>query len=488
MLSVTGTVNSTSVNEQYGYDLLQRLTSTVLQSGSSGTTLSYGYDSVGNRISQTLNGVTTSYSYNATNNELKSSSTMGTSISYSYDLNGNLASKTVNTSPAFVYAWDAANRLIKVTSGSVLQGAYAYDGMGRRVESVEATTTLYAYSGTESLYELVPGVSSSDFIYVTGMRIVRVSGTTTNYYHTDALGSTRLVTDGSKKILFSDNYQPYGQDNLSSGSETYEFTGKPYSSATGLYYDYQRWYDPSIGRFISPDSLAGFLSDPLSLNGYVYGSDAPTTATDPTGMNAVYLHTRSCPTLWQNFFGSLQCSLSAIVVGPDLVIDPTVSGLGDTDPTITPPREPTTPTTSPGPSTTTGPNTITLPSSTTPTISEDLGASISNVARGNLGVEASIQDLGENYVGSEVPVSSEIYGNGRIDIYSTGPKAFVESKNVQNLYLTQANKLQLWKYVDAVGAESLQYDLHMNFVHPDFIAELNRLNVAYRILPYIPYL
>jgi hypothetical protein len=254
-----------------------------------------------------------------------------------------------------------------------------------------------------------------------------------------------------------------------------------------LYYDYQRWYDPSIGRFISSDSLAGFLSDPLSLNGYVYGSDAPTTATDPTGMNVVYLHTRSCPTLWQNFFGSLQCSLSAIVIGPDLVIDPTVSGLGDTDPTVTPPREPTTPTTSPAPSTTTGPTTIPLPSSTTSTISEDLGASISNVARGNLGVEQSISDLGEQFVGREVPVSSETYGQGRIDIFSRGPRSFIEVKNAQNLYLTRENALQLLKYVDAVGGENLQYDIYANFVHLDFTDALDSLGVVYRILPHIPF-
>ncbi len=43
------------------------------------------------------------------------------------------------------------------------------------------------------------------------------------------------------------------------------FTGKPVSQTTGLYYEYQRWYDPSIGRFISQDPMAGYLSDPQSL-------------------------------------------------------------------------------------------------------------------------------------------------------------------------------------------------------------------------------
>ena len=36
------------------------------------------------------------------------------------------------------------------------------------------------------------------------------------------------------------------------------FTGKPVSQTTGLYYDYHRWYDPSIGRFISQDPVDRF--------------------------------------------------------------------------------------------------------------------------------------------------------------------------------------------------------------------------------------
>jgi RHS repeat-associated protein len=208
----------------------------------------------------------------------------GTSAVYNYDLNGNLNYTAVGANK-WNYAWDVPGHLVKATLNGAAKGVYAYDGLGRRVESVEATTTtLYAYGGTESLCELVPGVSSSDFIYAAGMRIAKVSATT-NYYHTDALGSTRLVTDGSKNILFSDNYQPYGQDNgTPTGSQTYKFTGKPYSISTGLYYYYHRWYDPSIGRFISKDPFPGFASNPETLNPYVYVADTPTTLTDRTGM------------------------------------------------------------------------------------------------------------------------------------------------------------------------------------------------------------
>jgi len=61
------------------------------------------------------------------------------------------------------------------------------------------------------------------------------------------------------------------------------FTDKPVSATTGLYYDYPRWYDPSIGRFITQDPLPGYASDPQSHNPYVYVENTPTSLVDPTG-------------------------------------------------------------------------------------------------------------------------------------------------------------------------------------------------------------
>ncbi len=139
----------------------------------------------------------------------------------------------------------------------MVQGLYAYDGLGRRVESVEgSTTTFYAYLGTETLYEKTGSVST-DYVYANGLRIARLSGTSISYYHTDHLGSTRLVSSSTRSITFSTSYQPFGTDNgTPTGSESYKFTGKPYSTATGLYYYGARWYDPSVGRFVSADPSA----------------------------------------------------------------------------------------------------------------------------------------------------------------------------------------------------------------------------------------
>jgi RHS repeat-associated protein len=289
--NVTGQVNGASINEQYQYDQLNRLTGATLNDGGTTNTFSYKYDTVGNRLSQTLNGATTAYNITQANNELVSSSATGIVIGYSYDPNGNLANRNVTTSGTvnWKYAWSFSNQLVQVSNNNGAQGTYAYDGKGRRAESVESSTTFYAYLGTETLYEKFVGGATNDYVYAHAFRIAKISGTTANYYHDDALGSTRLVTAPGKKgttVAFSNNYQPFGQDNgTPTGSETYKFTGKPYSIGTGLYYEFQRWYDPATGRFLSQDPAAGQLSNPQSLNPYIYVDDSPTSHVDPSGLD-----------------------------------------------------------------------------------------------------------------------------------------------------------------------------------------------------------
>ena len=51
----------------------------------------------------------------------------------------------------------------------------------------------------------------------------------------------------------------------------------------GTIYLRARYYNPSIGRFISRDSFAGKKSDPLSLNLYTYCANNPIVYIDPSG-------------------------------------------------------------------------------------------------------------------------------------------------------------------------------------------------------------
>jgi hypothetical protein len=101
---------------------------------------------------------------------------------------------------------------VKVLIG-LTKSVYAYDGQGRQVESTDSGE-FYAYFGTETVYENnTTSKTTSDYVYAAGMRLGKISGGTINFYHEDALGSTRLVTDPSGKVLFANGYQPFGQGN-----------------------------------------------------------------------------------------------------------------------------------------------------------------------------------------------------------------------------------------------------------------------------------
>jgi RHS repeat-associated protein len=297
--SLTGQVNLVPVNEQYRYDPLQRLTNSTVTSGGGTTTVWYQYDNTGNRLVQSLNGTKTTYTYNTQNNELTGSSAPGTSTSYSYDSNGNLATKSVTTggTVTWSYSWDANNHLVKVTN-STGQAQYAYDSKGRDMESVESGSTwFYAYHGPSILYKNLMNSNKYAYVSISGLLVSMViDGTSQYYFHTDALGSVRMMTYQNTGLAYTNNYQPFGQDNgRQTGSfasrAVDKFNGERSDLATGLYYYYQRWYDPSIGRFISPDPKPCPLSECQKLNRYVYVTNRPTTLTDPDGLGTIMCQT-----------------------------------------------------------------------------------------------------------------------------------------------------------------------------------------------------
>jgi YD repeat-containing protein len=116
--------------------------SQVTQGG--GTTESYSYDAVGNRLSSS--GVPT-YSYNSSN-ELTSNS----SGSYTYDANGN----TLSDPSGRTYTWDFENRLVQAVVPGTGATTFRYDPFGRRIQkSGPLGTTNYLYDGTDGDANLI---------------------------------------------------------------------------------------------------------------------------------------------------------------------------------------------------------------------------------------------------------------------------------------------------------------------------------------------
>ncbi|HOE93338.1 MAG TPA: DUF2341 domain-containing protein [Methanofastidiosum sp.] len=264
---------------EYEYDGLNRL-----EAATSVFDLDYTYDALGNRTQQTENTVTTSYTYN-TLMRLTAKTVGGEATYFTYDPNGNMTEKEDDNS-SYTYTWDINNRLREVRDDGNLLFEYLYDSQGRRVKSHNhstGVTTTYIYAGINVIHEATSS-ESTDYLYANGMRIAKKTGATVKYFHSDHLGSTRLVTDSSGQPTFESDYKPFGQDANATGIEKYTFTGQYSEADIGLYYFGARWYDASLGRFISEDPIKGSMISSQSQNPYVYCMNNPLRFIDPSGM------------------------------------------------------------------------------------------------------------------------------------------------------------------------------------------------------------
>jgi RHS repeat-associated protein len=111
------------------------------------------------------------------------------------------------------------------------------------------------------------------------------------YYHHDALGSVRAMSNNGGQRTDAYQYATFGGVREHSGSATqpFQFTGEPTDPSTSLIYLRARYYDPQLGRFISPDFFPGFATDPQSANPYPYTQNNPIIYTDPEGEAVVTL-------------------------------------------------------------------------------------------------------------------------------------------------------------------------------------------------------
>lgn len=112
-------------------------------------------------------------------------------------------------------------------------------------------------------------------------------------YLNDSLGSAIAAFDEAGELCWQESYTPYGQKTVLEDSFTPEgcgtiseergFTGHTEDFKTDLVYMQQRYYDPTIGRFLSIDPVGPLVGDPGSINRYSYARNTPYVYIDPDG-------------------------------------------------------------------------------------------------------------------------------------------------------------------------------------------------------------
>ena len=104
-----------------------------------------------------------------------------------------------------------------------------------------------------------------------------------------------VETDAAGVVLSRSRYAPFGARLGSSGDDGPGYTGHVEDSVTGLVYAQQRYYDPVIGRFLSPDPVLAGFAQGGNFNRYWYANNNPYRFKDPDGRSCAEANgVRSC--------------------------------------------------------------------------------------------------------------------------------------------------------------------------------------------------
>ena len=105
-----------------------------------------------------------------------------------------------------------------------------------------------------------------------------------DYYLYDGRGSVSQVVNADE-IVEAYIYDPFG--NVTCGAPDFEsfygYNAEETNPVTGLQYLRARYYDSGNGRFCVADSYLGDVTNPLTLNRYIYTLNNPVMYNDPSG-------------------------------------------------------------------------------------------------------------------------------------------------------------------------------------------------------------
>ena len=245
----------------------------MIQASADGTPAAgYTYNGFDQRIKKTAGDITTIYHYDQSGNLISESNESGENIiDYIYLGNTRIAAVL---SPTGECQGDLDN------DGDV-------DGSDLAVFAVDfGRTDCDTRSPSEDIFGDNNDVDWSDLAVFAG----NFGGTdcraeSVYYYHNDHLGTPQKMTDVNGTVVWSADYRPFGQADVTVNTvaNNFRFPGQYEDEETGLHYNWHRYYDPGIGKYLR--------ADPIGIQGginlFAYVSNDPVGGIDTTGLKAI---------------------------------------------------------------------------------------------------------------------------------------------------------------------------------------------------------
>ena len=265
----------------------------------SGKTYIWTYDKGGNILTKseyaytagTLGEPLSTVNYSYGNSDWKDLLTEYNGTAINYDLSGN----PLNWRNASSLTWDGRRLTgMTLTDGSILAFEYNADGL-RTSKTVGNSTVQYVWNDGNLVAEIRDGYTLK-FYYSNG----EIAGFSYNgadyYYGKDSFGVIRYLYNTSGEVVTTYTYDAWGSIVSQTGTlsstvgeaNPFRYRGYYLDSETGFCYVSSRYYDPEIGRWISPEPNIDYgefdeSAGQLAYNLFVYCANNPVKFIDDTG-------------------------------------------------------------------------------------------------------------------------------------------------------------------------------------------------------------